>query len=400
MEWPFRFLKEISPAKPPVPSIRRRAALLLGLLVLAVIVATVARTVLTAPAPHSGKPVPVTQAIAVAKAVPVQILTIGHVEPINTVAVRARVEGQVASVAIAEGQFVKKGDTLFQLDDRQARAALDQARAHLARDQAQLEFARKEVERQKGLAEKDYVSRSQYDQAKATADALLGTVASDEAQVSNAQTQLSFTTITAPIDGRVGSISVKEGNTVQPGGETPLVTINQISPIYVSFSVPQGSFAALRDAVAAGPVPVTAQPTGGTKAPARGTVAFYENAIDPATGTLGVKATFENSEERLWPGQFAEVIVTLRVEEDAVTVPSTAVQTGQDGAFVFAVKSDQTVEMRPVTVSRTVGGESVIAEGLKAGEPVVTSGQLRLVPGSTIRPVPEAVPPHAQGPAT
>jgi membrane fusion protein, multidrug efflux system len=396
MEWPFQFLKEVaggnaSARRAKLPSSTLlRAGLVLGLAVVAVILFIIVKGLLAPGAGHANPPVPVMEAMAEAKAVPVQVTTIGHVEPINTVALRTRVEGQIAEVAVTEGQAVKTGDTLFQLDDRQARAALDQAVAALTRDQAQLDYARKQVERQKSLSKNNVVSRSQFDQAVSTADALAGTVESDKAQIANAQTLLSFTTITAPIDGRIGGISVKTGNTVQTGSSTPLVTINQIAPIYVRFSVPQDNLAALRDAVKAGPVPVTAEPTGEKQPPSLGSIAFYDNAIDPATGTLAVRAVFPNEDERLWPGQFAEVVVTLSIEKDVVTVPSTAVKMGQNGSYLFVIKPDNTVEMRPVTVSRTVGLESVIAEGLKSGEPVVTSGQLRLIPGSHVKIVKNA----------
>jgi multidrug efflux system membrane fusion protein len=389
MESPFQFHKDVAgeagPVKRITPSFIRRAGLAVALILAAAIALHVVTGLMRAQKDKDAHAVPVTAALAEAKPVPVQLSTIGHVEPISAVIVRARIDGQVTAVAVREGQSVKKGDVLFQLDDRQARAALDQAVATLARDQAQLAYARKQAERQKGLMRNDFVSHSQYDQATSTAEAMAGTVASDQAQVENAQTALSFTTLTAPIDGRIGSIGVKEGNTVQASSTTPLLTINQIAPIYVSFSVPQDSLAALREAVAAGTVQVSATPTGDEKPPAVGTVAFYENAIDAATGTLGVRGVFTNEDERLWPGQFAEVVVTLRIEPNAITVPATAVEAGQNGSYVFVIKPDKSVELRPVTVSRSVGDVVVIASGLTPGDEVVTSGQLRLVPGAKIR---------------
>ena len=391
MESPFQFHKEVAQESGPIKTVKRRpimlrrAGLVLAALLIGLLIVNIVTGFFESEKANAGKTVPVTEAVAQLKAMPVQITTIGHVEPIATVAVRPRVDGEIAAVPVTDGQQVKKGDLLFQLDDRQARAALDVAVANLSRDHAQLDFARKEVERQRGLAKKDFVSRSQFDQAQSTADALTGTVAADEAQVANMQAALSFTAIAAPIDGRIGSISIREGNTVEQNSAAPLLTINQISPIYVNFTVPQGQLGALREAFAGGAVTVAAQPTGDDRPPSTGTIAFYENTIDAQTGTLGIRGTFPNEDERLWPGQFVNVTVTLRVEAGAVTVPMPAVQMSQNGSYVFVIKPDKTVELRQVTVSRTVNDNAVIASGLKAGEHVVTSGQLRLVPGAKIR---------------
>lgn len=329
------------------------------------------------------KPVPVTEALAETKAVPITVSTIGHVQPIAAVAVRARIDGEIVKVTASDGQTVKAGDTLFQLDDRQARAALDQAKAALAHDQAQLDYAKKEADRQQHLARNEFASRDALDQARSTAAALEASIASDQAQIENAQTQLSFTTIAAPIDGRLGSIAVKDGNIVSATNTSPLATINQTAPIYVAFSLPQSTLPQLRAALSSGPVAVRVT-LDGDPTPVEGTVAFIENNVDAATGTIGVKASFANSDERLWPGQFAAVDVILRTEPHAIVVPSIAVQSGQSGPYVFVVGDDAHVVLRPVTLGATVGDNIVIDRGVSAGEHIVTTGQLRLTPGAKV----------------
>jgi multidrug efflux system membrane fusion protein len=316
---------------------------------------------------------------------PVQITAIGHVQTVASVAVRPRVDGQITEVRARDGQEVKAGDVLFELDDRQARAVLAQAKGNLARDQAQLGNARREVERLSPLAQKAFASRQQLDQAQANAAALEGTVHADEGQVADAEAQLSYTVIRAPIDGKLGTINYKEGNAVQANTSTPLVTINQMRPIYVSLSVPQRALAGLQKAMAAGPLRVTVTIPGDEGEPQQGTLAYLENAIDPATGTLTIKAEFANAQGRLWPGQFVNAVITLSIEPKAIVVPSTAVQSGQKGNYVFVIKPDSTVEPRPVVVDRTVGEQTIIAQGVRPGERVVTSGQLRLTAGTRVR---------------
>ena len=327
---------------------------------------------------------PVVAAEVVQKTMPVQISTIGRVQTIANVAVRSRIDGVIAEVRVQDGQEVKTGDVLFTLDDRQLQAQVAQAEATLARDKAQLENFRRELQRLAPLADKAYASRSQLDQARANASAGEATVRADEAALQSAKVQLSYTVIAAPIAGRLGTIAQKVGNSIKANDTTPLVTINQLRPIYVGFSVPQAQLAVLQDATAAGKLPVIAKRPGSEGAPEQGEVAYIENAVDPATNTLAVRATFANPQNRLWPGQFVDVMVTLRTEPQALVAPAAAVQTGQKGEYVFVIKDDSTVDMRPVTVDRTVGSEVVIAKGVAAGEKVVTQGQLRLEPGTRV----------------
>ena len=328
--------------------------------------------------------VPVVIAPATRKPMPVRIEAIGTVQPIAAVAVKSRVDGEIAEVKISDGQAVKAGDVLFVLDTRAAEAQLKQTEATLAKDRAQLENAKRDVGRYKPLTEKEFVSRQQLDTAQTNVAALEATVLADQAIIDTFKVQLTYYTIRSPIDGRVGTIALKTGNAVKAQDTISLVTINQIKPIYVSYSVPQRELPGIRAAAGAGTVPVQATVPGDPGAPATGKIFFFDNQIDPTTGTISLKAIFDNADERLWPGEFVNVSSMLRVEADAVTVPSSAVQVGQNGSYVFVVKADNTVELRPVTVNRTVGNESVISKGLNADERVVTDGQLRLTNGSRV----------------
>jgi len=327
---------------------------------------------------------PVLAAEAVVKPMPVEIAAVGHVQTIASVAVRARVDGQIATVEVADGQAVKAGDVMFTFDDRQARSLLDQARASLARDRAQLGYARKQVDRYRALAAKDFYPRDQFELIQSNAAALEATIKADEAAIANYETQLSYMVIRAPIDGRIGTIAFKAGNSVQAAAATPLATLNQIRPIYVALSISQRDLAEVQRAMARGPVPVAAAVPGDDGAPQRGTLAFVENQVDPASGTISLKARFDNPDDRLWPGQFVDVTLTLRVEPQAVTVPTLAIQSAQTGAYVFVIKPDSTVEQRPVTVGWSAGAETVVAGGLRGGEKVVTTGQLRLTDGTPV----------------
>ena len=328
--------------------------------------------------------VPVTIAVVARKPMPLRLDAIGTVQPIATVAVKSRVDGQIAEVKISDGQAVKTGDVLFILDTRAAEAMLAQAQAALAKDKAQLENARRDVARFKPLTEKEFVSRQQFDTAQTTAASLEATLLADQATVDNFKVQLTYYTIRSPMDGRVGTITLKTGNAVKAQDTISLVTINQIRPIYVSYAVPQRELPGIRAAMSSGTVPVQATVPGDPGQPITGKIFFFDNQIDPTTGTISLKAIFDNADERLWPGEFVNVSSTLRVETDALVVPSSAVQVGQNGSYIFVVKADNTVELRPVTVSRTVGSESVIAKGVSADERVVTDGQLRLTNGSRV----------------
>jgi multidrug efflux system membrane fusion protein len=335
-------------------------------------------------AQNAAPAVPVLIAPATRKAMPVRLDAIGTVQPIATVAVKSRVDGQIAEVKISDGQAVKTGDVLFILDTRAAGAQLMQAEAALAKDRAQLENAKRDVARFKPLTEKEFVSRQQFDTAQTNAASLEATVLADQATVDNFKVQLTYYTIRSPMDGRVGTIALKTGNAVKAQDTISLVTINQIKPIYASYAVPQRELPGIRAAMSAGTVPVQATVPGDPGQPIAGKIFFFDNQIDPTTGTISVKAIFDNADERLWPGEFVNVSTTLRVDPDVVVVPASAVQVGQTGSFVYVVKADNTVEFRPVTVSRTINNESVIAKGLNGDERVVTDGQLRLTNGSRV----------------
>jgi multidrug efflux system membrane fusion protein len=336
------------------------------------------------PAQQADAPVPVLAAAVQQKPMPVQIETVGRVEAIATVAVRSRIDGVIRRVAVEDGQQVKAGDLLFELDDQEAQAELQTAAANLARDRAQLEIAKRDEERMQPLAAKDFASRQQLDQLRTNVTATEATAAADQAQLEAARIRLSYTRILAPIDGRIGTIASKVGSSIRPNDTTALMTINQLQPIYVSFAVPQRHLGDLQDAMAVGELPVTATIPGREAEPQSGKVSFIENLVDPSTNTLSVKASFPNQQNRLWPGQYVTVVVTLRVDPAAIVVPGEAVQMGQEGSYVFVIRPDDTVEMRPVEVARTAGQEAVIADGLSLGERVVTEGQLRLEPGSKI----------------
>jgi multidrug efflux system membrane fusion protein len=329
-------------------------------------------------------PVPVTVASSVLKTVPVQIKAIGTIEPFNAVAIKAQVNGQIARVHFGEGQDVRKGDLLFTIDPRPFEAALKQAEATLAKDQAQATFAREQARRYGELLKDGIVTQDQYDQLRANADAYAAAIAADRALVENARIQLGYCYIRSPIDGRTGNLAVKVGNLVKANDLPVLVTINQISPIYATFSIPEQELPELRKHISGGRLKVEAHIPNDPVGPEIGTFSFLDNAVDNTTGTIKLKGTFANREHRLWPGQFVNVALTLASRPDAVVIPTRAVQTGQDGQFVFVVKPDHTVESRTVSVGLALGDESVIDRGVKPGERVVTDGQLRLTPGAKV----------------
>jgi len=383
---------------------------------------------------------PVTVGTVVQKSVPLQLRAIGNVEAYAVVFVKSQVGGELAKVYFREGQDVKKGDLLFSIDPRPFEAALRQAEANLARDRAQVkqaeanldqnlaqlkqaeanlardlaleQNAEKEAQRYKDLAEKEYISKEQFDQVLTAAEAARATVSADRAAVENAQAgiqasravlensraavqasraalenskiQLEYCTIRSPLDGRTGSLLVQQGNLVKASDTQALVAINQIEPIHVTFSVPEQNLPEIKKHTAAGKLKVEAFIPREEKRPEEGWLTFVDNAVDPATGTIRLKGTFENRGRRLWPGQFVNVALTLTVEPGAVVVPEPALQTGQQGTFVFVVKPDQTVESRPVVTGPTVEGGTVVERGLDPGEVVVTDGQLRLFPGAKV----------------
>jgi membrane fusion protein, multidrug efflux system len=313
-----------------------------------------------------------------------QIRAVGNVEAFSTVSVKSQVTGVLTQAHFKEGQDVKKGQLLFTIDPRPFEAALKQAEANLARDTAQLQNSREQARRYAELVKKQYVSQEQYDQIRANADAAEAVVQADQAALENAKVQLSYCYIYSPLDGQVGSLLVNEGNLVRVNDGTPLVVINQITPINVTFSVPEQNLADIRRHMATGSLKVAAQFQSDEGRPEQGNLAFVDNAVDRITGTIKLKAEFKNGERRLWPGQFINVALTLSTQSEAVVVPSEAVQVGPEGQHVFVVKTDNSVEVRPVVVGRTDEGEAVIAKGLQAGEQIVREGQFLLGPGSRI----------------
>lgn len=382
--------------------------------------------------------VPVGVATAELRTVPVQVTTVGNVQAYTTVGVKSQVAGQIQQVHFTEGQEVKRGDLLFTIDPRPLEAAVRQAEANVAKDRAQLrqmeaalaqrlaevtqaqanlerdvaqlDNAKVQEQRYATLVQKDLIAREQYDQVRTAFAALQATVAadraavenarasaraaeamvdnakaaiqSDEAMVDTAKIQLNYTTIRAPMDGRTGNLLVQAGNVVKGNDDGPLVVIAQIRPIYVSFAVPETNLTAIKQYRAAGKLKVEAVLDGGARSVV-GDVTFMNNTVDTTTGTIQLKATFPNSDNALWPGQFVDVALTL-TSEQSVLVPTQAVQAGQQGPFVFVVKADSTVESRPVTVGRRLAREVVIERGVKAGDRVVTDGQLRLLPGTRV----------------
>ena len=329
-------------------------------------------------------PVPVTTSSVVQKSMPVEISVIGSAEPVNTVSIRSQTTGQLTAVNFTEGDDVSKGQLLFSIDRRPLEAAVEQAKANLARDEAQAANAATISKRFQDLADRGIATRAELDTSKASLSALNATVAADRAALENAQVQLEYATINAPLSGRTGALMVHEGNLVRANDTAPLVVINQIMPIQVAFSIPESRLPDLKRFMARGALRVLATPPNDDAAPAVGRISFVDNSVDPNTGTIKVKGTFPNADRRLWPGQFVNVTVELTTEKNATVVSTAAVQAGQQGPFVFVVKPDQTVEMRNVVVTRTAAAETVITSGIEPGETVVTDGQLRLVPGSRI----------------
>jgi len=395
---------------------RLRRTPLLGL---AIAVAAVACSKKAARPPV--QPVPVTVASASRADVPFDIQANGVVSPLSTSAITAQVDGIITHVYFREGQDVEKGALLFQIEPRPYEAAYQQALANLARDRETNANAQKEVARYESLVKQDYVTQEQADQQRATAGASAATVQADEAAVENAKFNLGNTRIRAPISGRTGGLLVREGNVVHAGGSTPLVVINQISPITVRFPVPATDLPLIQKYSGSAQLPVTAVPGGARQSaqdtaggppgetggdtpqeqtsgvdpsavnllarlpPARGTLYFVDNSVDTLTGTVMLKATFPNTEKSLWAGQFVSTTLHLFNEQHALVVPSEAVVTGQQGTYVYVVDSANTVEQRRVSVERTQGNVSVITAGLRDGERVVRSGQSRLNAGAKVR---------------
>jgi multidrug efflux system membrane fusion protein len=354
---------------------------------------------------------PVVTAKVSEKDVPVDIAAIGNVEASTVISVRSLITGQVLQALFREGDFVKKGQVLFEIDRRPLEAALAQAQANVTRDRALLaqaeaqlardgsnaEYQQLAAERQDQLAQRGIISKDQAEQARSQADATSAVVKADraaidsaraqlaagESAVETARVQLGYTEIRSPIDGRTGALAVKVGNLVT-ANQTELMTIAQVQPVFVTFTVPAVHLGTVKQHIGHDPLPVVAVPQDGNPQSATGKLTFVDNAVDMTTDSIKLKATFDNADRRLWPGQFARVTLRLAVLPHAVVVPSQAVQTGQDGQYVFVVTKDSTVEQRPIVTTRHVDQDVVIDQGLRSGETVVTEGQLRLEPGARV----------------
>lgn len=327
--------------------------------------------------------VPVHVAEAILKDVPLNIHAIGNVEAFSSVAIKSRVEGELLRVYFKEGQDVKKGDLLFLIDPRPFEQALKEAEAHLAKDLVQLENAELDLKRYEELLKEELIPKQQYDRIRTNAESLRAIVRADKAQLENAKLRLQYCYIHSPIDGRIGSILVHPGNIIKPN-ETTMAIINQIKPAYVTFSVPEHELLRIKRAMTKQKLKVEARVQGSEDHVEVGELTFINNAVDPSTGTVMMKATFSNKNMILWPGQFVDVLLQVETRKNSIVIPSRAVQIGQQGQYVFVVKSDRTVEIRPVSAIILSEKEAIVEKGIDAGEIVVTDGQLRLTTGVTV----------------
>lgn len=334
------------------------------------------------------KPPPRTASVLVANStiqdIPVVISAIGEVEASSTISIRPQVGGQVQKVHFKEGQEVRKGDLLVTIDPRPYEITVKQAEAALARDTAQYENASSDANRYKELLANGFVSSSQYDQARTAASMFEAALKSDHAALDRAKLDLSYCYIHAPKSGRTGDLLVHEGNLVKANDDKPLVVIESIEPVYVDFALPEAQLAILRDKLRTGGLTATVSSQDGSVTPVEGKISFLDNAVDRATGTIKMKSVFQNTDRKLWPGQFVNVVLTLSIHKGAVVVPSEAVQTGQDGTYIYVIKPDMTADLKPVTTGPTYNGMTVIEQGIGAAERVVTDGHLRLLPGMKI----------------
>lgn len=328
--------------------------------------------------------VPVSVATAEIRSVPYDITAIGNVEPLASVALKSRVDGQITEVLVRDGQEVTKGQLMFQIDPRPFQIQLQQAEANRARDLAVFDNASAQEARYKDLLAQKYISADGYAQVKANLDVAAASLRANEGSIDNAKLQLEFTRIRAPINGRLGKVQLARGNLAKANDTNPLVVINQVNPIYVSFSIPEQVLPQLREAMKHSALRVHALPSEGGAAGATGELTFVDNTVDTGTGTIRLRATFRNDNNALWPGQFANVRLQLGQQEEALVIPATAVQTGPKGAYVYTLAQDNTVQLRDVIVARTASEGAVIQQGLSAGEKVVVDGQSRLKPGAAV----------------
>jgi len=328
--------------------------------------------------------VPVLVATVKEQTVPVEIRNIGNVEAYATVSIKSRLAGQLVRVNFKEGQDVKEGELLFVIDPRPYEAALKTVEANLEKDKALAGKAQSDLKRYAEMIRKQFVSQQDYDQAKATAESLAAVVNADQVAVQNARLNLSYCYIKAPLTGRTGNLLANQGNMIKENADTAMLVINQIQPIYVTFAVPEKNLPTLKKFMAQGKVKVDAVIPNDPQHPEQGVLSFINNTVDLTTGTIQCKATYDNADKKLWPGLFVNVVVKLTEEPNAILVPSPAIQSGQEGQFVWLVKPDLTVETRPVETERSLNGDVVVKQGLQAGDRVVTDGQIRLVKGAKV----------------
>ncbi len=328
-------------------------------------------------APKGPPAVPVSVAPVQQETVPIRLQAIGNVEAFQTVSVKARVDGQIVTVNFREGDPVKKGEVLFRIDPRPYEAALRQAEANALRDVAARNQARSQNRRYQELLEKNFVSKEAYAQIRTNSETAEATAKASQAALENARLNLEYCTITSPLDGYVGKVLLQAGNMLRANDANPLVVINQVRPIYVNFAVPEQSLPEVRKYRAAGPLTVETLPDPGAP-PVQGQLIFVDNAVDPSTGTIRLRAQFDNADAALWPGQFVNVSLRLTEQVDAIVIPSPAVQNGPQGQYVYVVGADSVADVRKITVLRTDGERTIVATGLQKGERVVTRGQLRL----------------------
>jgi multidrug efflux system membrane fusion protein len=370
--------------------INRRVAAAVALATIGILVAIFDRLMATAEAdavPRKPPPIPVEAALASRVDLPLYLDAIGTAQAARTATVTTRVDGQLEKVAFVEGSQVKAGDLLAQIDPAPYRAQLEQAQAKLAQDEAQLENARHDVQRYTTLSPDDYTSKQTLDTARSQVAQFTAQTKADRAAIEAAKIQLAYTSIVAPFSGRTGLRLVDEGNIVRASDTGGIVVLTELQPIAVMFTVPQAQLPDVTAALATGPLEAIALADDGTTQLDRGTVALIDNRVDPATGTVRLKALFPNQHQGLWPGQFVTIRVVTQILHNVLTTPSSAISQGPKGAFADVVARDGTVDLRQVTVEREVGGITQIAAGLKEGERVVTNGQYRLQPGDHARVV-------------
>ena len=349
-------------------------------------------------AAHTTTPgIPVTAGTVAAQDVPVFLNGIGTVQAYNMVAIKSRVDGQIVKVDFKEGQDIKSGDPLFTVDPRPFQAALEQAQANKQKDEAQLVGAQLDLDRYEKLIGAGWQTRQSYDQQKAMVGQLQASIKGDEAQINTAKLNLSYADIRSPIDGRLGARLVDKGNLVHATDNAPLVMITEVKPIFVSFTLPQDDFDDLREGQNKSPLGVYAYSGDGKKQLAEGKLTLIDNAIDQATGTIHLKARFDNDDERLWPGEFVSLRVVLSTRRDVATVPSQTVQDGPDGHYAYVIKPDNTVERRAVEVASIQDGIAVVTKGLAPGERVVVDGQYRLTSGARVNPAAPSAPAGTAG---